>query len=58
MWFDINLIIACIVREPSIERRGTHAAMEAEFREIDEHGNWNDVYQVKTDSASYVTMML
>ncbi|XP_056092593.1 tyrosine-protein phosphatase non-receptor type 1 isoform X2 [Rhinichthys klamathensis goyatoka] len=38
-------MINCIVREPSIERRGTHAAMEAEFREIDELGNWNAVYQ-------------
>lgn len=47
MWFDIDFITNCIVREPSIERRGTHAAMEAEFREIDELGNWNAVYQVK-----------
>ncbi|TRY57624.1 hypothetical protein DNTS_021058 [Danionella cerebrum] len=28
-----------------VKRCGTHAAMEAEFREIDDHGNWNDVYQ-------------
>lgn len=47
MWFDINFIINSIVRKLSIERRGTHAAMEAEFREIDELGNWNAVYQVK-----------
>lgn len=47
MWFDIDFITNCIVRESSIERRGTHAAMEAEFREIDELGNWNAVYQVK-----------
>ncbi|KTG46701.1 hypothetical protein cypCar_00021636, partial [Cyprinus carpio] len=36
---------AACFRESSIERRGTHAAMEAEFREIDELGNWNAVYQ-------------
>ncbi len=46
MWFDIDFITNCIVRGSSIERRGAHAAMETEFREIDELGNWNAVYQV------------
>lgn len=46
MWFDIDFITHCIVRGSSIERRGAHAAMETEFREIDELGNWNVVYQV------------
>ncbi|KAI7797639.1 Ptp1b protein, partial [Triplophysa rosa] len=36
---------AACFRERTFERRGTHAAMEAEFREIDELGNWNAVYQ-------------
>lgn len=47
MWFDIDFKTDCISRERTFERRGTHAAMEAEFREIDELGNWNAVYQVK-----------
>lgn len=47
MWFDIDFKADYINRERTFERRGTHAAMESEFREIDELGNWNAVYQVK-----------